>query len=222
MRTFDEILQIAAERKGGVSALNADIVPAEKPAKLKKLGDDRWLSMMTKSVFQAGFNWKVVEAMWPGFEEAFEGFDIGKCAMLNEDDFDRLVSDKSIVRYGAKIRAVQENAQFCIRLIKADGGVGNSLTDWPRTDYVGLLTMLKKDATRLGGKTGQYFLRQIGADGFILSNDVIARLIAEGVVNKPPTSKKALADVQNAFNIWMEQSNRSLKEISQVLARSVG
>ncbi|PCH47402.1 MAG: 3-methyladenine DNA glycosylase [Hyphomicrobiales bacterium] len=222
MRTFDEIYQIAADRKGGPSSLEAEISAAESTVKLIKLGDDRWLSMMTKSVFQAGFNWKVVAAMWPGFEEVFDGFDIGKCAMLNEDDFDRLVSDKRIIRYGAKIRAVQENAQFCIGLIKADGGVGKALTNWPRTDYIGLLAMLKKDATRLGGKTGQYFLRQMGADGFILSNDVVARLIAEGVVDKQPTSMKTNADVQEAFNNWMDQSGRSLTEISQILARSVG
>lgn len=54
-----------------------------------------------------------------------------------------------------------------------------------------------------------------------LSPDVTARLIAEGVIDKPASSKTALRTVQAAFNSWMEQSGRSLTEISQVLAMSL-
>ena len=42
----------------------------------------------------------------------------------------------------------------------------------------------------------------MGKDTFMLSNDVVAALIREGVVDKTPTSKKALAQVQGAFNEW--------------------
>ena len=31
---------------------------------------------MTRAIFQSGFSWKVIEAKWPGFEEAFDGFDV--------------------------------------------------------------------------------------------------------------------------------------------------
>jgi hypothetical protein len=41
------------------------------------------------------------------------------------------------------------------------------------------------------------------------------------VVDKPPTSKKALAAVQAAFNAWAEESGRDLSQISRVLAMSV-
>ena len=64
-------------------------------------------------------------------------------------------------------------------------------------------------------------MRFIGRDSFILSRDVTARLIAEGVIDKPATSQSALKAVQGAFNIWMDQSGRALTEISQTLARSV-
>ena len=47
------------------------------------------------------------------------------------------------------------------------------------------------------------------------------RLIAEGVVDKTPTSKTAMKAVQAAFNTWMDQSGRSLTEISRTLAFSV-
>ena len=221
MRTFDEIFEIAADRKGGANALQALIEPPKSATALKKIADDRWLADATKRIFQAGFNWKVVESMWPGFEEAFEGFDLGKCAMLNDEDFDRLVSDTRIVRYGAKIKAVQENAQFMIDLRKEHGTAATAFADWPSTDFIGLLEMMKKRGSRLGGNTGTYFLRMMGRDSFILSKDVTARLIAEGVVDKNPTSKKAMTQVQDAFNNWMDQSGRSLTEISRVLAMSV-
>ncbi len=221
MRTFDEIYKIAAERKGGAKVLEDLLAAPKTPGELQLVGDDRWLSCMSKCIFQAGFNWKVVESMWPGFEKAFHGFDIGRCAMLNDDDFDRLVTDKSIVRHGTKIRSVHQNALFLGDLAREHGSAAKVFATWPGSDYCGLLNMLKKRGSRLGGNTGQYFLRFMGVDSYILSRDVVARLIAEGVIDKAPTSQKAMANLQNAFNTLNRQSGRSLSEISRVLAMSV-
>ncbi len=222
MRVFDEILDIAANRKGGTDALNELLVQPKNTAELVDIGDDRWLACMTKCIFQAGFNWKVVENMWPGFEQAFHGFDIGRCVMLNDDDFEKLVTNKAIVRHGTKIRSVQENAAFITELAREHGSAARALSRWPSNDYFGLLNMLKKRGSRLGGNTGQYFLRFMGVDGFILSRDVTTRLVAEGIIDKAPTSQKAMVAVQEAFNIWNQQSGRSLTEISRVLAMSNG
>jgi len=221
MRAFDEIFEIAASRKGGAEALNAMLTPPKSAAELAAIPDDRWLATMTRCVFQAGFNWKVVDNMWPGFEAAFDGFDVGRCAMLTDEDFERLVSDKRIIRNGAKIRSVQENAIFVQTLAAQAGNAGKAIADWPSTDFIGLLELLKKRGSRLGGTSGQYCLRFIGKDSFILSQSVVARLIAEGVVDRQPTSKKALADVQSAFDVWMQHSGRSLTDISRVLAMSL-
>ncbi len=221
MRTFDELFEISANRKSGADALSDMLQPPKKASELRAISDDRWLAQMTKCVFQAGFNWKVVESMWPGFEVAFHGFDTGRCAMLNDDDCDELVSDKRIVRHGTKIRSVQQNAVFVNQLAKQHGSAGAAFGGWPAEDYAGLLSMIKKRGSRLGGNTGSYFLRFMGVDSFILSRDVVARLIAEGVVEKQPTSQKAMASVQAAFNTWMAQSGRSLTEVSRVLAMSI-
>lgn len=221
MRSFDEIFDIAAGRKGGADALEAMLGQPKSASELAAIPDDRWLAAMTRAVFQAGFNWKVVEAMWPGFEEVFNGFDVAHCAMLTDEDFERLVSDKRVIRNGAKLRSVQENAVFVRRLSMEGGGAGKVIGGWPATDFIGLLELFKTGGSRLGGTSGQYCLRFQGRDGFILSQSVVARLVAEGVVDRPPTSKKALAGVQAAFNVWMEQSGRSLTEISRVLAMSL-
>jgi len=222
MRTFSEIHAIAAERKGGSEALEALLDKPMSRAKLAALPDHRWLSSMAKCVFQAGFNWKVVDNMWPGFELAFEGFDIGHCAMLHDDDFAHLVSDKRIVRHGTKIRSVQQNAVFVADLAKEYGSAGKAFANWPSSDYAGLLSLLKKRGSRLGGNTGSYFLRAMGVDGFIMSRDVVARLVAEGVIDSAPTSQKAMAAAQDTFNTWQAECGRPLTDISRILAMSTG
>lgn len=222
MRKFAEIYDIASERKGGAEALEQLLEPALNAAQLGEIPNDRWLAKMAQCIFNAGFNWKVVEAKWPGFEAAFDGFDPGRVAMYHDDDFARLVSDERIVRHGGKIRSVHENAIFVCDIAREHGGFGKFVGEWPDEDFVGLLDVLKKRGSRLGGNTGTYFLRFIGKDSFILSADVTARLVAENVIDKPATSKKAMQQVQDAFNSWREESGRSLKEISRVLAMSVG
>ncbi|SPF81950.1 DNA-3-methyladenine glycosylase I [Pseudoprimorskyibacter insulae] len=221
MRSFDEIYAIAAERKGGPEVLEARIGAAPLSADaLQALPEDRWLAEFAKRIFSAGFNWKVIEAKWDGFEAAFHGFDLDRCAFMSDDAFDALLQDTRIVRNGAKIAAVRDNAVF-LRDLRADGGAGKVLGQWPDDDYIGLLEFLKKHGARLGGATGQYALRFVGKDSFILSSDVTARLIAEGVIDKPAGSKSSMRAVQAAFNEWRAQSGRGLTEISRVLALSV-
>ncbi len=220
MRHFAEIFDIAASRKGGADALEAMLDRPRSGAELAALPEDRWLSIMTKCVFQAGFNWQVIENKWDGFEAAFHGFDPDRCAFMDDRMFDALVADTRIVRNPMKIATVRDNAAFLLELREL-GGAGKVFGDWPPTDYIGLLEMLKTRGARIGGSTGQYAMRFAGRDGFVLSRDVVARLIAEGVVDKQPASKTAMRAVQSAFNTWLEQSGRSLTRISRVLAMSV-
>lgn len=221
MRDFNEIFQIAAKRHGGAEALNAKLEPPPSVKLLREKPDAEWLSVFSKAIFSAGFNWKVVQNKWPGFEEVFHGFDVPKVAMMPPEDFDALMSDTRLIRNGTKLKAVQDNAVFLLDLAKEHGTASRFIADWPGTNYVGLLEVLKKKGSRLGGTSAQYALRFGGKDSFILSQDVTARLIAEGVIDKPATSKKAMEAVQIAFNTWADQSGRSLKEVSQTLAMSL-
>lgn len=221
MRSFDEIFELAANRKGGPQVLESLLSKPKSAAVLSKLGDDRWLAGMTRSVFQAGFNWKVIEKKWPGFEEAFEGFDPGRWSLMSDDDLDRLVKDTRIVRNAVKILSVRDNAIFLTDLAREHGSAAKCLGNWASEDYIGLMELLKKRGGRLGGTTAQYFLRQMGKDSFVFSKDVVTALIREGVVEKAPGSKSSMRAVQEAFNAWSEESGRSLTEISRTLALSV-
>lgn len=221
MRSFDEIFAISADRKGGAEALEALLSTPLSSAELAATKDDRWLAAMAKCLFQAGFNWKVIYAKWPGMEDAFDGFDPVRVQAYHDDDVDRLLSDKRIVRNGAKVMAVIENARFIHELAAEAGSAGAYFANWPKTQYVELLATLTKRGNRLGAVTGQRMLRMMGKDSFVLSPEVVARLVAESVVDKTPTSKRALTATQDAFNTWSEESGRGLTQISQVLAYSV-
>lgn len=222
MRSFDQIFAIAAGRHGGKAALERKLEKPKPVEQLKNIPDAWWLAGMARAVFNSGFNWKVVESKWSGFESAFSKFDPNKVAMLSDDDLDRLTKDTRIIRHAEKIRSVRENAVFLLELKKERGKGDHQLAIWPSTDFVGLLEMLSKRGSRLGGNTGPYFLRAMGRDGFILNDDGVGRLIEEKVIDRPPTSKRAMRAVQDAFNVWMDESGRSLMEISRVIAMSHG
>ncbi len=221
MDSFDSIFQRAAERKGGVDELEALLPKSESELSLKELQDDRVLAEMTKCIFRSGFVWKVVENKWPGFEAAFYGFDVRRCAMLSDEELEALTQDTSIIRNAKKIQSVSKNAAFILDVRADHGSFGAYLADWPTRDIVGLWDDLKQRGDRLGGQTGKFFLRFIGKDTPMFSNDVVKALVAMRIVEKAPTSKKAIAVVQDAFNQWHDESGRDLCEISRVLACSV-
>ncbi|MGX1498299.1 DNA-3-methyladenine glycosylase I [Roseibium aggregatum] len=225
MRSFEEIEDLAAEKKGGPEALKALLAEHAAPRtaeELEQVGDDRWLAMFTKCVFQAGFSWKVIDQKWPGFEEAFEGFDVARLAFLPDEAFEELLGDKRIVRNGAKIRSVQENAIFLKELGSEHGSAARFFAHYPVSDQIGLMDLLKKRGCRLGGNTGQIALRFMGKESFVLSGDVVNALIRENVIEKDAMSKKNLTAIQAAFNEWKATSGRPLNEISRILAFSVG
>lgn len=217
MRTFAEIAAIAEARKGSLDAILAGAAPVKTPEELAAIPDDRWLAQMARGIFQAGISWSVVETKWPGIEEAFHRFDPGAVSMIEGDAFDALLSDSRVIRSGAKIAAIRDNAAT----LRAQPGMGRRVADWPATDFAGLIGWLSRDFSRLGGTTGQYLMRFMGKESFILSRDVLARLREEGVIDGPATSAKALQKVQAAFNTWKAESGLTLNRIGRVLAHSI-
>jgi 3-methyladenine DNA glycosylase Tag len=221
MQKFEVILDRAQKRKGGAEALE-DLMPDAPEIDIAKMGDDRILSQFSKNIFQAGFNWSVVEKKWAGIEDAFHRFDIGRNAFMSDDDFDMHLKDTRNIRYAAKILAVRDNAIFLGDLAREYGSAARCIADWPTSDLVGLWQMMKTRGNRLGGNTGQYALRFLGKDCFIMGRDVVTALQLAGVVDGPVTSKNAQAKIQDAFNEWHLQSGETYTRMSRILAMSVG
>lgn len=222
-RRFAAILKMAALHHGGEAAALEKSRNMHRAQDLERVPGDRLLSVMTRCVFNAGFNWKVVEAKWDGFEAAFEGFDPARLTFLGDEIMDRLITDERIVRNGQKIRATLENARFVAELESKEGGFGRFLASWPGEDQTGLLNVLIKRGSRLGGATGQYFLRFAGWDAWIASSHVCAALVREGVLEKPEaTGKRDLQKLQDAINEYHDNSGLPRAQISRLLAMSVG
>jgi len=222
MQSFQSLFEHAAKRKGGTAALEALLpIPLNSEA-LTKIPDDRWLAMMSRCIFQAGFSWKVIDKKWPEFEEAFAGFSPQRWREMSDGDFDRLLKDRRIVRNATKILTVRDNATFLCDLAEEHGSAAKFFAEWPTEDYVELLILMKKRGSRLGGNSAQYFLRFMGKDSFITSQDVVTALIREGVISSTPKSQRDLRATQQAFNQWQQESGRSLTQISKVLAFTIG
>src|SRR5215217_471765 len=221
LRSFDEIFERAVARKGGVAEVEKQLPTLKAPAELASIPDDRWLSMMSRCVFQAGFSWTVVEKKWPGFEDAFWGFDPHRCRMMSDEDLDSLLKDKRIIRNGAKVASVSRNAALLVELAGEGGSAARVFADWPMGDYVGLLDLLKIRGDRLGGNAGMMFLRFMGKDSWVTSQDMVKALAFEGVIDGAPDTKKARRAMQAAFDAWAAESGRPFAHISRVLALSV-
>ena len=221
MISFAEILARAAARKGGLDAIVAEVTPARTRDELAAIGDDRWLSQMSKRIFQAGFVWRVIEDKWPAFEAAFAGFQPRPLAMWSDEQMEAAARQKNVVANMPKVMAIRGNAQFLTELADEHGSAARFFAEWPDEDYIGLLEVMKKRGSRLGGNTGSYILRFMGKPAFILSESVVKALIQDGVVAKAPGGKKDMAAVQAAFNAWAAESGRDLSQISRILALSV-
>lgn len=223
MASFKPIYERAAVRKGGEKELLSMLTGRSKSAdELAAIPDDRYLAEMTRRIFSAGFVWGVIDKKWPNFERAFHGFDIAQNAMMPDEALEALTADASIVRNGQKIFTVRENAKFIQSITAEHGSFGRFFGDWPVSDQVGLLDVLKKRGKRLGGNSAQYFLRFMGKDSFILSKDVIATLVDAGVIDSyKATSKRDLKAIQAAFNEWNQEMELSYTNLSRIAAMSI-
>jgi 3-methyladenine DNA glycosylase Tag len=221
--SFKVIHARAEKRKGGAAALKKLLPPVPDAKSLIKLGDDRALAEMARRVFCAGFAWSVIEAKWPGFEQAFLRFQPAKLAFKPDEFWEELTSNTRIVRNGAKIMSVRDNARFLQEIAKEHGSFGRFLAKWPSSDEVGLLNLLAKRGSRLGGNTGQMLLRFLGWDGFVTSRDVTTCLREAGLdIAEEVKSKTDLAKVQAQFNAWAEETGLPYVHLSRICAMSIG
>jgi len=223
MHKFSTILARAEKRKGGPKELKKLLKPVLSKKKLSQKGDDRFLSMMTRAINQAGFNWMVIANKWPQFEEAYFDFNITALGCMPPERWEEYLKDKRVVRHWPKIKAVMENTYFIQDTARQYGSFAQFMAEWPESDQVGLMAYLKKHGSRLGGNSGQWFMRYIGKDCFVMTHDVITAVKNAGVdVADHPTSKRDMTKVQNALNEWHEESSLPYTHLSQIAGFSVG
>jgi 3-methyladenine DNA glycosylase Tag len=181
------------------------------------------LSFMTRCIFQAGFVWQVVDNKWPEFELVFKAFNPKAMESLSAEDLEALAKDKRIIRNMQKIVTVPKNAQWINEIANQHGSFVTFLSQWDTGDLIGLLQLLKKRGARLGGNTGQRFLRLAGIDSFVLTKDVIQALRQADIdFHGSVTAQKDLQLIQSTFNTWHQETQLPFTHLSKILAYSTG
>ncbi len=116
---------------------------------------DDYLEHLSKPVFQAGINWRVVNAKWPGITKGFHGFKVERVARMTDREVDALTKDERMIRSRPKIGAVVHNANVLLELERA-GGFKRHLRSIP--DYETLASDLKKRFKFIGDSGAYHFL----------------------------------------------------------------
>jgi 8-hydroxy-5-deazaflavin:NADPH oxidoreductase len=139
--THDEATALVAQVKSGDTA-GADQAAQrtrarELAAPFQKLRDHApddpafFLEHLTRSVFEAGISWRVVEGKWDGIRGAFHGFDPVQVAAMPPAEIAAIEDDSRVIRNKAKIRATVENARQVLAILDSYGSIRGYLASFP-------------------------------------------------------------------------------------------
>jgi len=131
------------------------MAPTRKPSPAKD--DSDYFDRMSKAIFTAGLNWKMVENKWPAFRKSFSGFSPAKVSRLTEADVRALMKDQGIVRNEKKIRATIENAKAILAIEKEFGSM-KGYVDSFKGHEVRLQSELQEKFNHIGPSTARMFL----------------------------------------------------------------
>ena len=214
-------IQKAAEQRLGKPELKRRLPKAKSAAALKRITDDRYLSLMSLRVFRAGLRHDMVDAKWPTFEKVFRGFEPRKVRAMSDEQVEALMGDRRLIRHLGKLKSVHANAAAMVELAAELGSFGAYLADWPGDQVVALWEDLARRFYQLGGNSGPYFLRMAGKDTFVLTYSVVKALQHWRAFPGEPKGKKGRASVGEIFNAWAEETELPLAHLSVTLAASV-
>jgi hypothetical protein len=139
--TRDEATALVARIKSGDTAAADQSAlrtrARELAAPFEKLRDQApddpafFLEHLSRSVFEAGINRRVVEGKWDGIREAFHGFDPAQVAAMPPDEISAVENDSRVIRNKAKIRATVENARQVLVIVDEYGSIRGYLASFP-------------------------------------------------------------------------------------------
>ena len=132
------------------------------PERINPTSLGNYLEVMSKSVFQTGISWRVVESKWPGIREAFSGFEAETVADLTEPELEALLTDTRVIRNRRKIEAIMVNARRMVELEKRHG----SFRDYLRSHggFEAKVKDLRKQFKFIGDMGAYHFLYVVGED----------------------------------------------------------
>jgi DNA-3-methyladenine glycosylase I len=125
--------------------------------------DEAYFENLTRVVFQAGLNWRVIDKKWPTTKKAFEQFLISKVAGFSDKDVQRLLKDEGIVRNKSKVNATIQNAAEFQAIKKEHGSFQKYLDSLDKSgNYAAVVKELTKRFKHLGPSSASLFLYTVG------------------------------------------------------------
>jgi 3-methyladenine DNA glycosylase Tag len=138
-------------------------MPNWKDHKVEKPKDDNgYFERMSRVIFMAGLNWRVLENKWPGIKKAFANFDINKIAKFQEPEIEELMMNTDVIRNLAKIRAIVANAKEMQAIAKEFGDFEKYLSSLSKEGEEEMVKAISKRFGFLGKGTTTIFLFSVG------------------------------------------------------------
>ncbi len=179
--------------------------------------DAAYFEHLTWTVFKSGLTSTVVNRKWRRFRRAFAGFSPEKVAAFGARDVNRLVKDRGIIRYRAKIEATVHNAREMLALRDAFGSFRRYLRRFSVGDQGRLYQDLRRRFRHLGPYTVRSFLRRVGEDVFFAHPDTRRVLYRLGLIDSPRASDD---EVGRAHALIVDANPRGrLDEVNRLLTR---
>jgi 8-hydroxy-5-deazaflavin:NADPH oxidoreductase len=139
--THDEAMALVARIKSGDTAAAEQSAARtrvrELAAPFEKLRDHApddpafFLGHLSRSVFEAGISWRVVDAKWNGIRQAFHGFDPAQVAAMPPAEITAVENDSRVIRNKAKIRATLQNAREVLAILDQYDSIRGYLASFP-------------------------------------------------------------------------------------------
>ncbi len=132
------------------------------PEQIEPRGLADYLETMSKSVFQTGISWRVVDSKWPEIREAMRDFDPDTIARFGDMELEELANDKRVIRNRRKLKAIVDNARQMIDLEAKHGSFRNYLRS--HDDFDSTVKDLRKQFRFLGDTGCYHFLRVVNEE----------------------------------------------------------
>lgn len=167
---------------------------AEKDSLLRQYHDEEWgvpsyderyiFEMLSLEVAQAGLSWITVLRKRDAYRAAFHDFDIQRCAEMNNDELERVITDYGIVKNRKKVYSVRQNALAVIQIQKKYGSFSSYL--WAYTDnHIVKENWEKESSIPAKNEISEKISKDLKKSGFVFVGPIIlySFLQAIGMIN---------------------------------------
>jgi hypothetical protein len=172
---------------------------------------------MTWTVFKAGINGAVVDHKWANFRRAFAGFSVPAVAAFGRRDVRRLVNDRGIIRYRAKIEATIANAGAMLEVRRDFRSFSRYLGGFGLEEQGRLYLDLRRRFTHLGPYGARTFLRRVGHDVFFSYPDTLRVLYRLGMTSSPRATDDEVGRAH--ARLVAANSGSRMDEVNRLLTR---